>query len=111
HRGGQLARADVGIAAGRVGANPRDELARGFVLRHRAARQQRGKACCLDKGSTLHVDSSRFTGGLPDSLCLPSILTSRYLPMQNRPKMTPSRSSAENSPVIAASACCASRNS
>ena len=34
-----------------------------------------------------------------------------YLPMQKREKISPSRSSAENSPVIAASAFCASRNS
>ncbi len=37
--------------------------------------------------------------------------TAGYLPMQNREKITPSRSSAVNSPVIDASAFCASRSS
>ncbi len=35
----------------------------------------------------------------------------RYFPMQNREKITPSRSSAVNSPVIDDSAFCASRSS
>lgn len=35
----------------------------------------------------------------------------RYFPMQKRLKMTPSKSSAVNSPVISPSDCCARRNS
>ncbi len=45
------------------------------------------------------------------ALCAKGLRKRTYFPMQNLPKISPSRSSAVNSPVIAASAFCAPRNS
>ena len=66
------------------------------VAAFKAARRPRPRRCC------------RRSGRRPEKT---GRARRTYLPMQKRPKISPSRSSAVNSPVIAPSAFCAARNS